>query len=95
MGELATERVLKIAAAAEAARKLGQEGARASGALALGVGERPPPAETPAAEAVAEDGADAAGEAVGEAVGEAASDGAGVDDSGQAAESGSKTCSIS
>lgn len=91
MGELATERVLKIAAAAEAARKLGQEGARASGALALGVGERPPPAETPAAEAVAEDGADAAGEAVGEA----ASDGAGVDDSGQAAESGSKTCSIS
>ena len=91
MGELATERVLKIAAAAEAARKLGQEGARASGALALGVGERSPPAETPAAEAVAEDGADAAGEAVGEA----ASDGAGVDDSGQAAESGSKTCSIS
>ena len=88
---MATERVLKIAAAAEAARKLGQEGARASGALALGVGERPPPAETPAAEAAAEDGADAAGEAVGEA----ASDGAGVDDSGQAAESGSKTCSIS
>lgn len=90
---MATERVLKIAAAAEAARKLGQEGARASGALALGVGERPPPppAETPAAEAIAEDGADAAGEAVGEA----ASDGAGVDDSGQAAESGSKTCSIS
>ena len=92
MGELATERVLKIAAAAEAARKLGQEGARASGALALGVGEKPPAeTETPAAEAVAEDGADAAGEAVGEA----ASDGAGVDDSGQAAESGSKTCSIS
>ena len=91
MGELATERVLKIAAAAEAARKLGQEGARASGALALGVGEPPPAAEAPAAEAVAEDGADAAGEAVGEA----ASDGAGVDDSGQAAESGSKTCSIS
>lgn len=39
MGELATERVLKIAKAAEAAKRLGQEAARAAGELELGAGD--------------------------------------------------------
>jgi hypothetical protein len=39
VGELATERVLKIAKAAEAAKRLGQEAARAAGELELGAGD--------------------------------------------------------
>eukprot|EP01046_Picozoa_sp_COSAG06_P051922 COSAG06_NODE_8589_length_2122_cov_3.394958_4_plen_192_part_00 len=39
VGELATERVLRIAKAAEAARRLGQEAARAAGELELGAGD--------------------------------------------------------
>lgn len=39
MGELATERVLKIAKAAEAAKRLGPAAARAAGALELGAGD--------------------------------------------------------